>query len=176
LLDAAVVHDDDAVGHFERFFLVVGYQYTGNVNLIVQAAEPGTQALADFGIQRAEGLVEQQHARFDGQCAGQRGSLTLAARKLRRETPAEAVELHQPQELVNPLIDLVVLWSYSTRTYSEAKGDILKHTHVAEQRVMLEHETDAALGGGPVGHVLFVKADARAGVLVRRVEAGNDSQ
>jgi hypothetical protein len=47
-------------------------------------AQPAAQFLAHLGVERAERLVEQQHARLDGQRAGQRHALPLAARELRR--------------------------------------------------------------------------------------------
>ena len=106
LFDPAVVHHHDAVGHFECFFLVVRHQDAGDVDLVVQPAEPGPQALPHLGVERAERLVEQQHLRLDGQCPGQRGPLPLAAGKLRREPPAEAVELHERQQLVHAVVDL----------------------------------------------------------------------
>ena len=36
LLDAAMVHHDDAVGEFERFLLIVGNEQAGDVNLVVK--------------------------------------------------------------------------------------------------------------------------------------------
>jgi hypothetical protein len=39
LLDPALVHQDHLVGHFERFFLAVGDENTGHVQVVVQAAQ-----------------------------------------------------------------------------------------------------------------------------------------
>jgi hypothetical protein len=54
------------------------------VHVVVQAAQPAAQLLAHLGVERAEGLVEQQDLRLDGQRPGQRDALALAAGKLRR--------------------------------------------------------------------------------------------
>ena len=66
LFDAGLVHDDDAVGDFEGFVLVVGDEDAGDVEVVVEAAEPLAEVLADAGVERAEGFVEQQDAGFDG--------------------------------------------------------------------------------------------------------------
>ncbi len=67
-------------------FLVVGDEQRGDVQLVVQAAQPAAQLLAHLGVERAERLVEQQHARLDGERAGERDALALAAGKLRRDS------------------------------------------------------------------------------------------
>ena len=51
-------------------------------DLLVQPAQPLAQLGADLRVQRAERLVEQQHARLDGQRARQRHPLALAAGEL----------------------------------------------------------------------------------------------
>ena len=58
------------------------HQHGGHADLLVQAAQPPAQLLADLGVEGAEGLVEQQHPRLDRQRSRQRHSLALAARQL----------------------------------------------------------------------------------------------
>ena len=99
------MHQHHAVGDFERFLLVVCDEDAGDVQLVVQAAQPAPQLLAHLGVERAEGLVEQQHARLDGERAGQRDALALAARELRREAVGEPVELHEVEQLVHFALD-----------------------------------------------------------------------
>ena len=65
LFDAPVVHDHDAVGDLERLFLVVRHEHAGHVHVVVQPPQPPPQFLADLGVEGAERLVEQQHARLD---------------------------------------------------------------------------------------------------------------
>ena len=62
----------------------------GDVQLVVQAAQPAAQLLAHLGVERAERLVEQQHARLDGQRAGERDALALAAGELARDSGRRA--------------------------------------------------------------------------------------
>jgi hypothetical protein len=79
LLDLSLVHDDDAVGELERLFLIVRHEDAGEMNFLMQAAEPAPQLLPNLGVERAERLVEQKHRRLDGERARQRDSLALAA-------------------------------------------------------------------------------------------------
>ena len=74
--------------------------------LVVEAAQPGAQVLADLGVERAEGLVEQQHLRLDRQRPGQRHPLALAAGELVGVALGQPVELDQAQQLVHPVADL----------------------------------------------------------------------
>ena len=52
------------------------------MDLVVQAAQPLAQLGAHLGVERAERLVEQQHARLDGERARERHPLALAAGEL----------------------------------------------------------------------------------------------
>jgi hypothetical protein len=62
-------------------------------------AQPAAQVLAHLGVQRAEGLVQQQQP---GSIASARASATLAlaAGKLRRIAIAQPIELDQPQQFL----------------------------------------------------------------------------
>ena len=59
------------------------------------------------------------------------------------------------------------------RLHPQAEGDVLEHRHVAEQRVMLEHEADMALAGAARQRVLAVERHLAG---IRPVEAGDDPQ
>jgi len=79
LLHLAVVYQHHPVGHFQSFFLIVGNKHAGDVHFVVQPAQPAAQFLAHLGIECAEGFVEQQDGRLDGQGPSERDALTLAA-------------------------------------------------------------------------------------------------
>ena len=64
LLDVALVHDDDLVGHRQGLFLVVGDVYEGDAELLLEPDELVLHLLPELEIERAERLVEQQHSRF----------------------------------------------------------------------------------------------------------------
>ena len=82
LLHAALVDDHDLLGDLQRLLLIVRDEDRRHVHLVVEAAQPGAQLLAHAGVERAERLVEQQHVRLDGERAGERHALALAAGEL----------------------------------------------------------------------------------------------
>ncbi len=56
-----------------------------------------------------------------------------------------AVELHQLQQVVDLAVDDLARRADAPRLHAQAEGDVLEDGHVPEQRVVLEHEPDAAL-------------------------------
>ena len=101
LLDLPVVHDRDVVGDRHRLLLVVGDQDGGDVDLVVQAPQPLAQLRAHLRVERAERLVEQQHARLDRERAGERHALALAAGELARVALVVAGEPDDAEQLVD---------------------------------------------------------------------------
>ena len=63
LLDDAVVHDRDPVGHRERLLLVVGDVEERDPDLALDRLQLDLHLLAQLQVERAERLVEQQHRR-----------------------------------------------------------------------------------------------------------------
>ena len=164
LLDPAVVQDHDAVGDLHRLLLVVGDEDGRHVDLVVQPPQPRAQLGADLGVERAERLVEQQHARLDRQRAGERHALALAAGELRRVARRGSRQADEPQQLVDPRVDLG-LRALADR---QAEGDVVAHGHVLEGRVVLEDEADAALLRRHAGRVARRRCSTRAGVRAAR--------
>ena len=98
LLDLALAHHHQPVRQLQRLFLIVGDEHRGVAGAVVDLAQPFAQLLADLRVERAERLVEQQHARLDGQRPRQRHALPLAARELLRIALLEARQLHQVEQ------------------------------------------------------------------------------
>ena len=139
------------------------------MDLLVEAAQPGAQFLAHAGVEGAEGLVEQQHLGLDRQGPGERHALALAARELAGVAVGEAVELHQGEQVVHPLADLVL----RALADAEAEGDVVADGHVLEGGIVLEHEAHPAIAYGHVGGVLSGDLDATA---VGGLEPGDDAE
>ena len=165
LLDAAAIHDHHAVGDLQRLLLVVRDEHRRHVDLVVQVAQPAPQLLADLGIERAERLVEQQDARLDGERAGKRHALALAAGKLARIAVGQPLELDQIEQLLNARVDFRLGDALPALAHAQAEGDVLEHAHMPEQRIMLEHEADVALADAARQRVLSVemRPDPRSG-------------
>ena len=146
LLDPAASHDHDPIGELERLLLVMGDEHRGVAGLVVDLAQPAAQVAAHLGIERPERLIEQQHPRFDGERPGERHALPLAAGELRREAVAKAGELHQLEKLERRACGLRSPPGAAPRGRTlQAEGDIVENRHMAEQRIVLEHEADIAV-------------------------------
>ena len=91
LEQAPEVHDADAVGQRERLFLVVRHEHGGDPELALHLADGAAQFLADLGVERAEGLIEQQHLGLVRERARHRDALLLAAGELRRQALVHAL-------------------------------------------------------------------------------------
>ena len=139
------------------------------MRLLVQPPQPHAQLLAHGRVERAERLVEQQHARLDGEGARERHALALAARELRRIAVGEAVELHEREQLVDARADLVL----RPLADLEPERDVAAHGEVLERGVVLEDEADAALLRHDVRDVVVADHDPAD---VGHLEAGDDAQ
>ena len=160
LLDTALVHQHHAVGHGERFFLVVRDHHAGNAQLALQLADFAAQLGAHLGIERGQRLVQQQQTRAWRQCAGQRNALLLATRQLRRIALRLRTQTYQSQHLLHPGLHL------RRRLAPETKRHILGRRQVRKQCVALEHHAKASARGGPARDVLALKQSAaRVGLL-----------
>jgi hypothetical protein len=168
LFEVTVAQYGDAVGEVEGFLLVVRNQDRRDVELVVECGEPAAELMAHLGVEGAERLVEEEHRRARGEGAGQRNPLGLAARDLRNAARGEAVELHQGEELVDPVGDL----GAGAVADAERERDVLKHIQVLKERVLLEDDAKAALACGEVGDVVGAQVDAAGiGVVEARDEA-----
>ena len=136
---------------------------------VVQAAQPPAQLRADVRVKGAERLIEQQHARVDGEGAGERHPLPLAAGELRRALLGPVREPDDAEQLVDLRLHLVLRPLADPQT----ERDVLADAHVRERGVVLEHEADAPLLRTRGRDVDAVNRD-RAGV--RRLQPGDDPQ
>lgn len=106
LFDLALTQDGDAVGQFQRLFLIVGDEDGRHAGLLMHLTQPAAQVASDAGVQGAEGLVQQQQSGLDGQGAGQGDALALAAGQLAGIAAAITLQLDQAQQVVDALGDL----------------------------------------------------------------------
>ena len=140
---AAVAEHDDAVGERQRLGLVVGDVDRREPEVGVEPLELAPHLEAELGVEVRERLVEEQHPRLDGQRAGDRHPLLLAAGELARIARLILRELHQLEHPAHALSDL----RSGPAAQRQAEGDVVEHGQVREQRVVLEdHAEPAALG------------------------------
>ena len=166
---AALVHDADAIRHRESLVLVMRDEDGRDAELLLDLADGAAQLLADLGVERAERLVEQEHFGPVRECAGDRDALLLAARELGRQALVHALERDELQELRAAGHAL----GAADAPDPQREFDVVRDAHVAEQRVVLEHEADAAVAGRDPGDVPAVQRDA---AVVHLDEAGDGAQ
>ena len=96
-------------------------------------------------------------------------TLLLASGELARQPLVHAFERHQLEQLLAAGAAIGGLHAPD----AQREFDVVGHGHVAEQRVVLEHETDAAVAGAHVRDVAAVQRDA---AVVDAGEAGDGPQ
>src|SRR5581483_6680562 len=99
-------------------------------------------------VERGERLVEEEDAGVARERAGERDALALAAGELSGVGVGEVRDAEALEELADP--------------GGAAVGDVAADAHVGEERVLLEHEPDAAAVRGAEDALLGVEPDVLA--------------
>ncbi len=149
LLDHAVVHHHDAVGHGQGFLLVMGHHDGGDAQPPLQRADLVAQGLAHPRVERGERLVEEQQRGRGRQRPGQGNALLLAAGELRRVLVPVVPQPHEVQQLVHAPGDL----RPGDLARLEPIAHIAGHGEIGKEGVGLEDDAVVALGGGQGGDV-----------------------
>ena len=162
LLDHAVAHHDDLVGHRHRLDLVVGHVDRRGLQALVQLLQLGAHRHAQLGVEVRERLVEQEHLRVAHDAAPHRDALALAAGELARIAVEQLGEPEDRGGLRHARVDL------GARALGEqhAEGHVVAHLHVRVERVVLEHHRDVALLRLHVVHDLAADRDLAAADLL----------
>ena len=167
LFNIALTHHHYTISYFGRLFLVVGHEHAGEFQFFMQLTQPATQLFTHLRIQRAKRFIKQQNLRFYSQRARQRHALFLAAGKLCRITIRQMSKLHHLQQFCHFRFDRRRIRAFTPWQHRQAKSDIVKHRHMAKQRVMLEHETDFTVPRVQTAHVGTVKANMPTGLMLQ---------
>lgn len=109
----------------------MGDEDEGDSNAPLQAFQLDLQLFAQFLVQRAERLVEEQHLGLVDQRARQGDPLLLAARQLPGTPVGEAAQPHLFQGFPHPRGDLV----FGAALHLQAKGHILRDRQVREEGI-----------------------------------------
>ena len=81
LLQVALVQHGNAVTHRHRFHLVMGDIERGGTQAALQGDDLGAGAIAQLGVEVAEGLIHQEHRGLAGDCPPQGHPLLLPPRQ-----------------------------------------------------------------------------------------------
>ncbi len=103
LLDAAVAHQDDAIGQGHRLLLIVRDVEHGRAELAVDPPDLGLHLLAQLLVERAKRFVHQHDRRLVDDASGQRHALLLSAREFPRQSARCMGQLHERERLLTRL-------------------------------------------------------------------------
>src|SRR2546428_532514 len=158
LLEDALVHDGDPVGHRERFLLVVRHVDRRDLQLLLDPADLVAHPHAKLRVEIRERLVQQEDLRAEDEGSGQGDALLLAAGELRGITLHDTRETHDLEHLPGPVLHLR-LWEPAE---AEPEGDVVRHGHVWPERIALEDHRRRATLRRDVRYVLSVDEDLAA--------------
>ena len=140
LLDASVVRDNDLIRDLDRLILIMRDKNACDAKLCHHLLEPRPKFRPDFRIDRRKRLIEKQYLRIRCKCAGKSHSLPLSSGQLIRIAFLKSRQSCKFQQFGHAFF-YFFLWDFCK---FQAKCDIVKHGHVTEQRVTLEHKPDSA--------------------------------
>ena len=140
LLDAASVEDGNAIGHGERFDLIVSDEKAGNPELALDVADLAAQFLAQLGVQIGEWLIQEQDRRFDDQCPCQRYPLLLAAGELTDAPLAVVLEANQRQGPFHALLRFDLRHAGHLQT----ENNIVEDVEMRKEGVVLKDDAHPA--------------------------------
>ena len=169
LLDNAVVHNDNAVTHRQRFFLVVCDVDKGDAGALLNTLQLDLHVLAQLEVEGAERLVEQQHARLAYQRTRDGNTLLLTAGKTGHIAVFKAAQTNQLEHFCGFALDVCAVQLFDVQT----ECNILRNIQVREQRITLEYGVDLALIRRYVVQALAVE-EYIAGI--RLLKAADDAQ
>jgi hypothetical protein len=131
LTDSSVLQHDDPVTHGQSLVLVVRYEDGRDVDLLLQPLEPFSRAIAQFGVEVRERLVQQQQVRRMREGPGECHTLLLTAGELMRVSLGVLTEFDEFEDLGHApgtfaLVELSQL---------ERIGHVVVHRHMRPDRV-----------------------------------------
>ncbi len=141
LLDAALGHDDDGVGHGKCFLLIVRDKNEGDAGGLLDVLELLLHILAELEVKCGERLVEQKHLRTADKGTRNCYALLLTAGQTRHRSVLEALQGDEGEHLVYLLVYLVA----GDLSLAERESDVLKDVQMGEESVTLENGVDVSL-------------------------------
>ncbi len=146
----------------QRLLLVVGDVEEGGADLALDPGQLDPQLRPELGVERREGLVQQQDAGAAGERPGDGHPLLLPAGELVRPTAPVAGELDEVQVVADPGAQLRAAQSQP----AQPVGHVVPDREVGEERVGLEDGVDVPPVGGYPHHVAAPQQDrSPVGVL-----------
>src|SRR5690606_2846205 len=143
LLDDAVVHHHDLVGHGHGLDLVVSDVDRGRLQALMQLLDLGAHLHAELRVEVRQRLVEQEDLRIADDGATHGDALALTARELTRISLEQVLQPQNIGRLVHALLNLALRRAPEL----ERECHVIRYGHVRIKGVVLEHHRDIPLLG-----------------------------
>ena len=169
LLDDAVVHHGDHVGHRHGLELIMRDIDRRRAEPVMQRAQFTDHRLAHFGIERAERLVHQETFRLAHDRPPERDALPVAAGKTRHRPVEKMRNAQDARRFHHPPVGL----RRADALAFQGKADVSPDIHVRIEGEQLEHEGDIAGRCAVHRDVLAIEPD---GAGRRQFQPGNHAQ
>ena len=114
LLDHAIIHHRDLVGHRHGFELVMGDIDRRRLQPVVQRAQLAAHQMAELGVERAERLIHHEGLRLANDGAAERDPLPVAAGKSRYRLVEQMLDAQHARRFLDPPPRLVS-WARPSR-------------------------------------------------------------
>src|SRR6266702_769406 len=169
LLDDAVVHHRDHVGHRHGLQLIMRNVDRRRSEPIVQRAQFADHRLAHCGIECAERLVHQETFWLAHDRPSERDALPIATGKTRHRKVEKMRNAQDARRLHHPPVGL----GCADALAFQGEADVSPDVHMRVEGKELEHEGDIARRGAVHRDVLAVKPDGAGG---RQFKPGNHAE
>ena len=141
LLNHAVAHDDDAIGHRHGFDLIVRYVDRRRLQPLVQFLDLGAHLHAKLGVEIRQRLVEEEHLRIAHDRPPHRHALALAAGELARIARQVGRNMQDFGGAPDPGLDL----RFRRAPQFQAEAHVLRHRLVRIERIVLKDHCNVAV-------------------------------
>src|SRR5882757_1432984 len=153
LLDDAIVHHGDGIGHCHGLELVMRDVDCRRAEPVVQRAQFTDHRLAHFSVERTERFIHQEAFWLAHDCPPERDTLPVAAGKARHRPVEEMGDAQDTRSLNDPPVSL----RRSDALAFQGKADVPPDVHVRIEREQLEYEGDITCRGAVHRHLLAVE-------------------
>ena len=141
LLDPAVAHHGDAVGHGQGLELIVGDDHRGLGKPLQHLLDLAAHLLAQLDVEAGKGLVEQEAVGVAHDGAADGDTLFLALGKPARDAVQDVGQVQRPGDPIDAAVDLGLAQGFG----AQREGQVLAHAEAGIERIELEHHGDVAL-------------------------------
>ena len=166
LLHAAFIDHGHAVAHGEGFLLIVGDEDEGDAEFFLQLLELDAHLGAKFGIEGAEGFVEEKDLGFADDRSRQSDPLTLTAGHL----GGLAIDKGFQGGHLDHAIDAFFDFRSGNPFHPETEGDVLVDGEVGEEGVVLKDLIHIPAVRGVESHIASIDKDLAGGGCVKSTD------